>query len=149
MFCENASGVCVAVLTARSCEISFSVRGGGHDWAGRSIRGEVVADLTRMGEVFIEGLVTTLGGNALSINVAEASSARGLTAIKGIIVSVGKAVSVGRLLRSLDCKVWFGTRQHPGFGSYTCGRANRLNRCETRAGPIFGLSAVAEETLGL
>ena len=119
-------------------EISFSVRGGGHDWAERSIRGEVVADLTRMREVFIEGLVTTLGGSGLSINVAEASSARGLTAIKGIIVSVGKAVSVTRLLRSLDCKVWFGTRQHPGFGSYTCGRANRLNRCETRAGPLLG-----------
>ena len=91
-----------------------------------------------MREVFIEGLVATLGGSALSINVAEASSARGLTAIKGIIVSVGKAVSVGRLLRSLDCKVWFGTRQHPGFGSYTCGRANRLNRRQTRAGPLLG-----------
>src|ERR1700744_1663452 len=91
VLCESASDVRAAVLAARRCEVSFSVRGGGHDWAGRSIRGEIVADLTRMREVIIEGLVATVGGGALSIDVAEAASASGLTAVTGIIGSVGMA----------------------------------------------------------
>jgi FAD/FMN-containing dehydrogenase len=91
VLCESTSDVRVAVLAARTYEVSLSVRGGGHDWAGRSIRGELVVDLTRMREVFIEGLVAIVGGGALSMDVAEAASASGLTAITGIIGSVGMA----------------------------------------------------------
>jgi FAD/FMN-containing dehydrogenase len=91
VLCESTSDVRAVVLAAGSCGVSFSVRSGGHDWAGRSIRGEVVADLTRMREVNIEGLVAIVGGGATSTDVADAASAEGLTAITGIIGSVGMA----------------------------------------------------------
>jgi FAD/FMN-containing dehydrogenase len=91
VLCESTSDVRAAVVAAQTCGVSLSARGGGHDWAGRSIRGEVVADLTRIREVIIEGHVATVGGGATSTDVAEAASAEGLTAITGIIGSVGMA----------------------------------------------------------
>ncbi len=91
VLCENTSDVQAAVLAAASCKLSFSVRGGGHDWAGRSVNGQVVADLTRMRGVAIDGHVATIGGGTISTDLAEAASAQGLTAVTGIIGSVGVA----------------------------------------------------------
>jgi FAD/FMN-containing dehydrogenase len=91
VLCKSARDVQCAVSAAQSCSLSFSVRGGGHDWAGRSIRGEVVADLTRMRSVHIEGKVATVGGGVTSQELADAASAKNLTAVTGIIGSVGVA----------------------------------------------------------
>jgi FAD/FMN-containing dehydrogenase len=91
VFCESRSDVQVGVLAASVHGLSLSVRSGGHDWAGRSIWGELVLDLTRMREVALDGLVATVAGGATSTDVAEAVCVAGLTAVTGIIGSVGVA----------------------------------------------------------
>ena len=91
VLCESTSDIQASILTARTCGLSLSVRGGGHDWAGRSIRGELVLDLTRMRDVEVHGHIATVGGGATSTDVAEEVSSHGLMAITGIIGSVGIA----------------------------------------------------------
>src|SRR5260370_41433243 len=47
--CENPRDVQEAVRAARAYGLRLSVRGGGHDWAGRTLRDHVlVVDLSRM-----------------------------------------------------------------------------------------------------
>jgi len=36
--CQTPEDVRAAIQTARDCELPLSVRGGGHDWAGRASR---------------------------------------------------------------------------------------------------------------
>jgi FAD/FMN-containing dehydrogenase len=91
VFCEKTSDVQDAVRVAVNCRLPLSVRSGGHDWAGRCVRGNLVVDLTRMQNVKIEGHVATVGGGATSTVVAEAVGARGFIAVTGIIGSVGMA----------------------------------------------------------
>ena len=72
VLCESTGDVQSAVRAARTCGLSLSVRGGGHDWAGRALQGELVVDLTRMRHVRVEGRVAAVGGGATSMAVAEA-----------------------------------------------------------------------------
>ena len=91
VLCENTGDVQLAVRAAAMCGVSLSVRGGGHDWAGRALRGELVVDLTRMRKVSIEGQVATVDGSVISTELAESASRHGLTAVTGIVGSVGVA----------------------------------------------------------
>src|SRR5258708_1334253 len=51
-FCESARDVQEAVRAARASGLPLSVRGGGHDWAGRSLSHHgLVVDLSRMGQI--------------------------------------------------------------------------------------------------
>src|SRR5258707_7061176 len=51
-FCQSARDVQEAVRAARAYGLPLSVRGGGHDWAGRALRhGGMVLDLSRMRRV--------------------------------------------------------------------------------------------------
>ena len=52
--CESTGDVQSSVRAARTCGLSLSVRGGGHDWAGRALQGELVVHLTRMRPVSVE-----------------------------------------------------------------------------------------------
>ena len=68
----------------------LSVRGGGHDWAGRAIReGGLVIDLSRMREVSVHDGIATVSGGATSEDVAAAADQVGLTAAAGTVGAVG------------------------------------------------------------
>src|SRR5262249_2060265 len=81
--CGSTGDAQPSVRAARTCGLSLSVRGGGHDWAGRALQGELVVDLTRMRHVRVEGRVATVGGGATSMAVAEAAHPHGLAAVTG------------------------------------------------------------------
>src|SRR5215471_1728758 len=52
---ESPAEVQTAVLAARNHDLPLSVRGGGHDWAGRSLRhGGLVIDLSGMKRVAVD-----------------------------------------------------------------------------------------------
>jgi len=63
--CESTGDVQSSIRAARTCGLSLSVRGGGHDWAGRALQGELVVHLTRMRPVSVETRVATVGGGRL------------------------------------------------------------------------------------
>jgi FAD/FMN-containing dehydrogenase len=89
--CESTGDVQSSIRAARTCGLSLSVRGGGHDWAGRAVQGELVVDLTRMRHVRVEGRVATVAGGATSMDVAEAAHPYGLAAVTGTMGCVGMA----------------------------------------------------------
>lgn len=88
--CETTAEVQHAVKTAREFGLPLSVRGGGHDWAGRAIRaGGLVIDLSRMREVSVHGSIATVSGGATTENVAAAADQVGLAAAMGTVGAVG------------------------------------------------------------
>jgi FAD/FMN-containing dehydrogenase len=96
ILCENVSDVQVVVKSAASCGVSLSVRAGGHGWTGRSLRGDIVLDLSRMHEVSISGDRAFLGGGALQRDVANAAQRYGLVNVGGIFGALGQtAVATG------------------------------------------------------
>jgi FAD/FMN-containing dehydrogenase len=53
--CETSTDVQAAVRAARRHGLPFSVRGGGHDWAGRALCPDgLVIDLSRMRQVVVD-----------------------------------------------------------------------------------------------
>ena len=49
--CRTAQDVQSTIQAARECDLPLSVRGGGHDWAGRALCDGIVIDLTAMNDV--------------------------------------------------------------------------------------------------
>ena len=83
-FCESAEDVQAAVRTARAHDVPVSVRSGGHDAAGRSVRSDaLVIDLSRMDQVRIEDRIATVAGGATASKVIAAASARNRLAVTG------------------------------------------------------------------
>ena len=83
-FCESARDVQEAVRAARAHGLPQSVRGGGHDWAGRALSHQgLVVDLSRMRqvEVDVRGRVATVAGGALAGDVVAAAGPRALAAV--------------------------------------------------------------------
>ena len=78
-FCESARDVQEAVRAARTHGLPLSVRGGGHDWAGRALSDHgLVVDLSRMRqvEVDVRGRAATVAGGALAGDVGASASDR-------------------------------------------------------------------------
>ena len=93
-FCESARDVQEAVRAARAHGLPLSVRGGGHDWAGRALSHQgLVVDLSRMRqvEVDVRGRVATVAGGALAGDVIAAAGPHGLAAVTGAAGTVGFA----------------------------------------------------------
>src|SRR6266851_489771 len=93
-FCESARDVQEAVHAARAYGLPLSVRGGGHDWAGRALSHHgLVVDLSRMRqvEVDVRGRVATVAGGALAGDVIAAAGPHGLAAVTGAAGTVGLA----------------------------------------------------------
>lgn len=91
---RKAQDVAAAVRAAREHGLPLSVRSGGHDWAGRSLRdGGLVIDLTGMRQVIAdpERAVASAGGGATAAAVIAAAEPYGLTAVTGTVGSVGMA----------------------------------------------------------
>jgi FAD binding domain/Berberine and berberine like len=83
-----------AIRIARDRGLPLSVLGGGHDWAGRSVRdGGLVIDLSEMRAVAVDasGRVATVAGGATAGEVMAATSPFGLVAAAGNVGGVGMA----------------------------------------------------------
>ena len=69
--CETAEDVQAAMHIARKHDFPLSVRGGGHDWAGRALRHHgLVIDLTRMRQVDVDvsrGVATVAGVDEVGV----------------------------------------------------------------------------------
>jgi FAD/FMN-containing dehydrogenase len=92
-FCRQPDDVQAAVRAARRHGLPLSVRGGGHDWAGRALSDDgLVVNLTGMRDVAVDprALVATVAGGARAKDVA-AAGAHGLVAAMGNCGTVGMA----------------------------------------------------------
>jgi FAD/FMN-containing dehydrogenase len=92
--CATSADVQAAVRVARRHELPLSVRGGGHDWAGRALCADgLVIDLTAMREVVVDvhSRIATVAGGARSKDVAAAARAHSLVAALGNCGAVGVA----------------------------------------------------------
>jgi FAD/FMN-containing dehydrogenase len=92
--CETQADVQAAVRAARTHGLPLSVRGGGHDWAGRALRhGGLVIDLSAMRHVAVDphSRVATVAGGATSRHVIAAAAPHGLAAVTGNCGAVGMA----------------------------------------------------------
>jgi hypothetical protein len=92
--CQTASDVEAAVQVARRHLLPLSVRGGGHDWAGRALCDDgIVIDLTNLCDVAIDPRrrIATVAGGAKSKDLAAAAEAHNLIAALGNCGTVGVA----------------------------------------------------------
>jgi FAD/FMN-containing dehydrogenase len=78
--CKTDDDVRAAVTAARAHGLPMSVRGGGHDWAGRSLRHNgLVIDLSPMRQVEVDP-TSRVAGVATARDVISAAGAHGLVA---------------------------------------------------------------------
>jgi FAD/FMN-containing dehydrogenase len=92
VFCKCSKDVQEAVRIAQVYSLPLSVRGGGHDWAGRALRDKgLVIDLSRMRRVAVdlEANVATVEGGATAGDLASACAPYGFVAVTGAVASVG------------------------------------------------------------
>jgi hypothetical protein len=83
-----------AVQIAQRHGVPLSVRGGGHDWAGRSLRPDgLVIDLSAMNRVAVDSQtqLATLQGGATTGDVIKAAQVHRLSAATGTVGGVGMA----------------------------------------------------------
>jgi FAD/FMN-containing dehydrogenase len=91
-FCNQPEDVQAVVRAARRHGLPPSVRGGGHDWAGRALRdGGLVIDLTGMRDVAVDprARVAIVAGGARAKDVALAAGSHGLVAALGNCGGIG------------------------------------------------------------
>jgi FAD/FMN-containing dehydrogenase len=90
--CRTADDAALVVRAARACDLPLSVRGGGHDWAGRGLCDGVVIDVSGMRSVAVsaDGIAQVSGG-ARAAAVAAATDPRGLAPVTGSVAAVGMA----------------------------------------------------------
>jgi FAD/FMN-containing dehydrogenase len=91
--CRGAEDVQAAIRAARDCQLSLSVRGGGHDWAGRALCDGIVIDLSGMKDVVVHAGNRTarISGGARASDLLAATDPLGLAAVTGSCGAVGMA----------------------------------------------------------
>jgi hypothetical protein len=89
--CRTAQDVQSAIRAVRDCDLPLSVRGGGHDWAGRALCDGIVIDLSGMNSVVIEPATRTaqILGGARAGDVVDAADPLGLAPVTGSVGTVG------------------------------------------------------------
>jgi FAD/FMN-containing dehydrogenase len=89
--CHSAAHVQAAILAARERDLPLSVRGGGHDWAGRALCDGVVIDLGEMRNVVLSSDCRTaiVSGGTRVADVTTLTDSLGLAAVAGSVGSVG------------------------------------------------------------
>jgi FAD/FMN-containing dehydrogenase len=90
--CHDESDVVAAVLAARSHGLALSVRGGGHDWAGRALCvGGLTIDLSAMRGVTVDGDRRTaiVQGGVHAGDVVSAARSHASVPVTGTVTSVG------------------------------------------------------------
>jgi FAD/FMN-containing dehydrogenase len=90
--CRTAQDVALAIRAACDCDLPLSVRGGGHDWAGRALCNGIVIDLSGMRSVAVgsDGAARISGG-ARATDVLAITHSLGLAAVTGSVGAVGMA----------------------------------------------------------
>jgi FAD/FMN-containing dehydrogenase len=91
--CESAADVQAAIRAAREHGLPLSVRGGGHDWAGRALCNGIVIDLSNMRQVVLgsEHRSVTIAGGARADDVTAVTDPAHLAVVAGSASSVGMA----------------------------------------------------------
>jgi FAD/FMN-containing dehydrogenase len=91
--CRTSQDVQLAIRAARDCDLPLSVRGGGHDWAGRVLCDGLVIDVSGMNDVLIgfDGLTAKISGGVRALDVLRVTDPRGLAAVTGSCSAVGMA----------------------------------------------------------
>src|SRR5712672_3608806 len=91
--CRTLQDIQLAIAAARSAGLSLSVRGGGHDWAGRALCDGLVIDLSAMRDVAVshDRRSARIAGGARASDVLAATDPLGLAAVTGSCSSVGMA----------------------------------------------------------
>src|SRR5258708_24014997 len=83
--CRTLQDIQLAIAAARSAGLSLSVRGGGHDWAGRALCDGLVSDLSPMRDVAVshDRRSARIPGGAGAADVPAATAPLGLPAVPG------------------------------------------------------------------
>lgn len=91
--CRTPADVQAAIRAARDADIRLSVRGGGHDWAGRALCDGLVIDLSGMKRVdaYRENITARVGGGARAQDVVAVTEPLGLAPVTGSAGVVGMA----------------------------------------------------------
>jgi len=91
--CRTTEDVQLSIGIARDCGLPLSVRGGGHDWAGRALCPGVVIGLSRMSGVVldVDRSSAIISGSARATDVARVTDPLGLAAVTGSVGAVGMA----------------------------------------------------------
>ena len=91
--CQTPQDVQSAIRAARDCDLPLSVRGGGHDWAGRALCDGLVIDLSGMNEVVVgtDRRTARISGGARAADVVAMTDPLGLVAVTGSVGAVGMA----------------------------------------------------------
>jgi len=89
--CRTPEDVQLAIWTARDCDVPVSVRGGGHDWAGRALCEGLVIDMSGMNHVAVDAKngVARVSGGARASDVTAVTDPCGLAAVTGSVGAVG------------------------------------------------------------
>jgi FAD/FMN-containing dehydrogenase len=89
--CRTPHDVQSTIRAARDADLAVSVRGGGHDWAGRALCDGLVIDLTEMNGVTLspDNRSARISGGALASDVFKVTDPRGLAVVTGSCSSVG------------------------------------------------------------
>jgi FAD binding domain/Berberine and berberine like len=91
--CRTAEDVQSAIRAARDAELPLSVRGGGHDWAGRALCEGIVIDLSGMNQVVVDSdsRSARISGGARASDVLAVTDPLGVAAVAGSCGGVGMA----------------------------------------------------------
>src|SRR5262245_11620618 len=91
--CRTLKDIQLAIAAARSAGLSLSVRGGGHDWAGRALCDGLVIDLSEMRDVVVaaDRRSARIAGGARACDVLAETDPLGLAAVTGSCSTVGMA----------------------------------------------------------
>ena len=90
--CWTTEDVALAIRAARDCGLPLSVRGGGHDWAGRALCDGIVVDLSGMRSVAVSSDgAARISGSARAADVLAVTHSLGLAVVTGSVGAVGMA----------------------------------------------------------
>ena len=92
--CRTTNDVVAALAFARRAGLEVSIRGGGHNVAGRAVTdGGVMIDLAQMKEIAVDAhrATATAGGGVIWGDLNEAASAHGLAVTGGAVSGTGIA----------------------------------------------------------
>ena len=91
--CRTIEDVQLAIRAARDCEVPLSVRGGGHDWAGRALCEGIVIDLSGMNSVTVSAdkATATMSGGARAVDLVAVTDPLHVAPVTGSVGAVGMA----------------------------------------------------------
>jgi FAD/FMN-containing dehydrogenase len=89
--CQTAEDVQAAIHAAGECDLALSVRGGGHDWAGRALCDGLVINLAGMNTVVVSAdrRSARISGGARASDVVAVTDPLGIAAVTGSCGGVG------------------------------------------------------------